>query len=119
MSPSSFADEGNNFVDEVILVLDVTGDAPARGNVAVVPALHVDGVDAKELQFAALNAFTDSADHVSIFELEEAAAGSGKDEDGQASMAEDEEFHVAVEPVGIPLVVLAVHGKGLAPGLVI
>ena len=59
-----------------------------------------------------LDAAGDSADHAAIFELVVAAAGSGKDENGKSGMAEDEQFHVAAEAAGIPLVVLAVHGMG-------
>ncbi len=102
-------DERHDFVDEVVLVLHVAGDAPARRDVAVVPALHVDRVDAEELQVAAVDLAGDGADHVAIFELVEAAAGGGKDENRHARVAEDEQFHVAAEAAGIPLVIFAVH----------
>ncbi len=62
-----------------------------------------------------LNAARDSADHVAIFELVVAAAGGRKDENGKSGMAEDEQFHVATEAAGIPLVVLAVHELEFAP----
>ena len=56
-----------------------------------------------------LNASRDSADHAAVFKLVEAAARGGKDDDRQSGVAEDEQFHVAAEAAGIPLVVLAVH----------
>src|SRR5579863_5354755 len=110
--PVLFADQGNDFVNEVVLELHVAGDAPAGRNVAVVPALHVHRIDAEELQFAMLDATGDSTDHAAIFELVVAAAGGGKDQNGKPGMSEDEHFHVASEAAGKPLVVLAVHWMG-------
>ena len=104
------ADQRHDFVDQVVLVLHVAGDAPARGHLAVVPALHVDRVDAVELQVAAIDAAGEGADHAAVFKLVEAPAGGGKDEDRQAGVAEDEQFHVAAEARGIPLMVFTVHG---------
>ena len=40
--PVLLADQGHDLVNEVVLVLHVARDAPARRNIAVVPALHVD-----------------------------------------------------------------------------
>src|SRR5208282_1518939 len=105
------ADQRDDFVDEVVLVLDMAGDAPARWDVAVIPALHVDRVDAEELQVAAVDLAGDSADHVAVFKLVEASSRGGEDENRHAFVAEDEEFHVAAEAAGIPLVIFAVHGS--------
>ena len=46
---------------------------------------------------------------LAVFKLVEAAAGGGKDQHRQARVAEDEQFHVAAEAGGIPLVILTVH----------
>ena len=64
---------------------------------AVVPALGVDGIDAKELEVSVFDLFVDGVDHVTVFELEEAAAGGGKDERGKAGVAEDEHLHLAAQ----------------------
>ena len=51
-------------MNEVILVLHVAGDSPARRNILVVPALHVDGVNAEELQLAVFNAARDLGEEI-------------------------------------------------------
>jgi hypothetical protein len=47
---------------------------------------------------------------LAIFEFEEASTRGGKHEDRQTGVAEDEQFHVAVEAAGMPFVVFAIHG---------
>lgn len=74
LGPVVLADEWNDLFEDVAFVLDVAGDAPAWGHVAVVPALAVDRVDAEELELAAVDLIGDGADHAALFELEEAAA---------------------------------------------
>src|ERR1700733_3359379 len=102
-------DERQNLLHQILLVLDVTSDAPARRNGAIVPAFGVDRVDTEELQAAVFELVVDGVDHAAVFKLEEAAAGGGEDEDGQASVSEDEQFHVAPESGGEPFVVFAFH----------
>src|SRR6266568_2358753 len=58
---------------------------------------------------ARVDAAGDGSGHATIFELVEAAARGGKDEDGQACVADDEHFHLAAEAGGVPFVVFAVH----------
>ena len=109
------ADKGHDFLDQVVLILHVARDAPARRHVAVVPALHVDRVHAVKLQVASFDAAADGADHVAVFELVEAAARCGKDQHRQTRVAKDEQFHVAAEAAGIPLVILTVHDACSTP----
>ena len=111
------ADEGHDFLDQVILVLHVARDAPARRHVAVVPALHVDRVDTIELHVAGVDTVPDRADHAAVFELVETSAGGGKDHNRQTRVAKDQQLHVAAEAAGIPLVIFAVHvGTSLSVG---
>ena len=102
-------EERKNFLHEVLLVLHVAGDAPAWWNGTVVPALGVDRVDADQLKVAVLEFVVDGVDHAAIFELEEAAAGGGKDKCRRATVAEDEQLHVAPESGRRPFVVFAFH----------
>jgi len=85
-----FADEGEDLLHDVLLVLDVAGNAPAGADVAVVPALGVDGIEAEELECSAVELVLDGVDHATVFELEEAAAGGRKDDRGDAGVAEGE-----------------------------
>ena len=107
--PVLLLDEGHDFVDEVVLVLDVAGDAPARRDVAVVPALVIHRVDAVELDLAVVDLVGDAAGQAAVFKFEKAPAGRGKNEDGHAGVAEDQQFHVAAQAMGIPLVILAIQ----------
>ncbi len=72
----------HHFAHEILLVLDVAGDSPARRDCAVVPALRIDRVHTEELQLAMLELVLHGGDHAAIFKLEEAAAGCGEDERG-------------------------------------
>src|ERR1700677_3901625 len=63
------ADERNNFVNEVAVVLNVPRDAPARRDLLVVPALHVDRVDAKDLALACVDFAGERGDHAAIFNI--------------------------------------------------
>src|SRR3954469_7132940 len=103
------ADERDDFMDEVIVVLHVTGYAPARRDVAVVPALHVHRIDAEELQVAGFDAAPYLGHHIAVFEFVEAAAGGGKHQHRQAGVAEDQQLHVAAEAGRKPLVIFAIH----------
>ena len=46
------AHQRHHLVNQVVLILHVARDPPARRHVAVVPALHVDRIDAEELQMS-------------------------------------------------------------------
>jgi hypothetical protein len=75
------ADEWNDFVDQIVVVLNVAGDAPTGRNLLVVPALHVDRVNAVELELAGIDFASERADHVAIFKFVEAAARGRKHDD--------------------------------------
>ena len=97
LSAVALADEGDYLLHAVLLVLHVTGDAPARFDVAVVPALGVDGVYAEELRVALVDLSGDGVDHAAIFKLEETTLGGGEDEGGDAAVSEDEQLHVPAQ----------------------
>jgi len=101
--------EGENLLHQILLVLHVTGDAPAGRNGAVVPALGVNRIDADELQATVFELVVDGVDHAAIFELEEAAAGCWEDESGRAIVPEDEQLHLSPQGGGRPFVVFAFH----------
>ena len=88
--PIAGADEGDNFVEEVLLVAEMPGDARAGNNRAVVPALCIDRIDAEELETAAFDLVLDRANHAKVFKIEETAAGSGKSERRDSGVSEDE-----------------------------
>jgi hypothetical protein len=92
----------------------VAHDAIVRMNAAVIPAFGVEAIYAEDLQVAGVDFGREGADHAVVFEFEEAAAGRGKDEDGQASVAEGKQFHVAVNPMAVPIVIIAAHNVSLS-----
>jgi hypothetical protein len=93
----------------------VAGDAAAGSDAAVIPTFSVDGIDAKELKLAGVDAAGESGDHAAIFKLEKAAAGGGENQDRHAGVAKDEEFHGAAEVSGLTFVIFAVHGSAPIP----
>src|ERR1700683_1120968 len=84
-------------------------DAPAGRNSAVVPAFRVDGVEAVELDFAAVDLVSDGADQAAVFKFVKAALGSGEYDERDPVVAVDEEFHFAAEAGRPPFVIFAVH----------
>ena len=55
----------------------------------------------------------DGVDHAAVFELEEAAAGGGKDNRGDAGVAEGEELHLAAQRRGEPFLIFAFQAVAL------
>lgn len=107
------ADEGEDLLHDVLLVLDMACDAPAGADVAVVPALGVNGIDAEELEVSVLEFVLDGVDHAAVFELEEAPAGGGKNNRGDAGVAKGEEFHLAAERRREPFLIFAFQAVAL------
>jgi hypothetical protein len=108
-----FANEGEDLLQDVLLVLEVASDARTRTDVAVVPALAVDGVDAEDLEISMSELVMNGVDHTAVLELEEAAAGGGKDECWEAGVTEDEQFHLPTEQWGKPSLIFALHAWAL------
>src|SRR5579872_7327209 len=101
----------NHLVHQVVLILHMSCDPPPRRHVAVVPALHIDRIDAEKLQIAGLDLPPYRADHVPVFKLVEAPARRRKHQYRQAAMTEDEQLHLPTQAAGIPLVILAMHRR--------
>ncbi len=108
------------FVEDVALVLAVALDAGGRRRGAAVEAFGIDGVDAEEAEVAGFDAVLKGVDEAPVFVIEEAAFAGGKDEDFRACVAENQDFHVAVEVRAEPFLVLALHLRpeygGIVPG---
>jgi hypothetical protein len=92
-----FANEGDNFLQDVWLVLEVAGDTPTWTDVAVVPALRVDRIYTEELKGSVVEFVVNSVDHFAIFKLKETTAGGWEDECRKAGVAEDEHLHLATQ----------------------
>ena len=103
------ADEGQHFAKKIGLIVHVAGDAAARRNLAVIPALAIYRIHAKKLDLSGVDPGGESGDHAAIFKLEKAAAGGGKNQDRQAGVAKDEQFHGAAEAAGLVFVIFPVH----------
>src|SRR6202000_2550384 len=71
-------DQRKQLVEDVFLILDLPGYAPARRHVAVVPALRIEGVDAIKLNLTVVDLVPDRADHPAIFELIEPRLRAGE-----------------------------------------
>jgi len=76
-----------------------------------IPALGVYAVHAIHLNPAALQMLTQRPDHAPVLPLVELAERGGEDEHPRPGVAEDEEFHVALEGGAVPMVVFAMHSQ--------
>src|SRR3981081_670374 len=77
----------------------------------VVPALVVNRVRTKNLQFAVLNLGSQHPNHSTVFVLEEPSPRSGKDEQGRACMPKNQGLDVAMKFLTVGSVIFAVHRR--------
>ena len=96
-------------MEDIFLVEQVTGNAPARRRMAVVPAFRVDGVSTEEVQCSGIDFFFERAHHTVVFKLIEPPGRGGKHDDWQSGVPKDEQLHLPAEPARIPLAILAIH----------
>src|SRR3954470_10505591 len=90
------ANEWQELVQQVALVLQVTQHTQARMHSLVVPALGVHSIGAEDLYLAPLNLRCECANHASVLIFEELSHRCWEDEQGHPGMAEYERFHVAL-----------------------
>ena len=81
------------FVEE----LAVSEDAVAGMAGFAVPGFGVDAIDTERLDGAGFVGSVGGTDHVALFVVEEAAHGSGEDEERLASGSENEHFHFPLQ----------------------
>ncbi len=103
------ADEGHHFVENIGLVVHVAGDAAARRDLAVVPALAIDGVDAKELKLAGVDPVGETRRPCRGLQTRKSGRRRWENQDRHAGMAKDEQLHGAAEAAGFPFVIFPVH----------
>jgi hypothetical protein len=108
----SIADKGQDFLEDISLILNVADDPRTGSDVAVVPTLQVYRIDAEKLEVSVFEFVVDSVNHAMIFELKEAAARSGKNERWEACVAEGEQLHLAAEQGGEPSLIFALQTWG-------
>jgi hypothetical protein len=102
-------DEGNDFLAKVGIE-DGLHVAAVKGMGAfVIEAEAVDGIDAEEFYFAALDKISEGADHALAFELGFVASAGGKAENGLAPVAVDDHVQIEAEPGRIPAMNFAFH----------
>ena len=102
-------DEGNDLFAKVGIEdgLDI---AAVKGMRAfVIEAEAVDGIDAEDFDFAALDKIGESADHALAFEFGFVAGAGGKTENGLSPMAMDDDAKVKPQAGRMPAVVFAFH----------
>src|SRR5450759_5566344 len=86
--------ERRYLLHEVVLVLHMTGNSPARRDGTVIPALAIDGIYTEELEVAVFDLILDGINHASVFELEESAAGCGEYDSGKTGVPAREHLHL-------------------------
>src|SRR5437660_925375 len=79
--------EGDDLVEEVFLVLQVTPGALGGMEVPAVPALDVHLFDAEELQMAVLEVPAQRGDEAAVLPVVEGMLGGGEGEEARAGVA--------------------------------
>ena len=101
--------QGRDFMDDVAFVGVVAHDAIMRMNPAVVPAFRIHAIHAKDLQVAGVDFPGEFVDHAVVFKFEKAPLRGGKNQDGVASVAIGQQFHISAQAGGVPIVIIASH----------
>src|ERR1700761_915098 len=86
-----------HLVENVLLILNLTRDAPTRWHVAVVPTFRIERVDTVELDLTVVDLVADRVHHATVLELIEARLRAGKYDDGYAAVPKDKQLHVPAE----------------------
>src|SRR5882672_768280 len=103
------ADQRQNVVEDVALILHVSQDPPARMGALVVPAFEVHAIRAENLKLAAVDFVTEHTNHAPVGIFEKAAHGSREDDQGRTRVAELEHLHLAVQIFAVPAVIFTIH----------
>ena len=75
----------------------------------VVPALGIDRVWAKNLQFPSIDFPGEHPDHAPVFILEKFPHRSGEDQQGSARLSKYQHLHLAMQFLAVPLVIFTIH----------
>jgi tetratricopeptide (TPR) repeat protein len=102
-------DEWHKLMQDVTLILQMSQHPHLGMDALVVPALSVNRVRAKYLQFPALNFWREHTDHSAVFILEELSHGGGEHQQRSARMPENQRLHLAVKFLAVGFVVFAIH----------
>jgi hypothetical protein len=101
--------EREYFLKDVALILVVPLD-PGRGRYRpAVEAFRVDAVDAEKTDVSGVDGMTERMHKSPVFVVVKATFTGGEYENLGARMPEHEHLHFTVEPVAIPLLILALH----------
>ena len=107
--PAVTADEGDNFVDDIAVIVLVAAGAVGGMRIPVRPGLPVQAVDREDLDLARFDERGQHADHPKIFELVEAAGLRRKDQHRLSKIAIDFQFHVVSQAGTEPFVIFDLH----------
>src|SRR5437667_2833012 len=99
----------NHLVAKIRIVLRMARRADGGVDMAVVPALAVNRIDAKELDLASIDFVGQRVGHPEVFVFMEASHRGGKEQYGTAELSEPEKFHFSAKRRAPPFPVLAIH----------
>ena len=103
------ADERQDFLDEVVVVILLTRSAPALIAPDIRPRLAVHRIDGKELDLARFDFRCDRVDHAEVLEVVAHRILRRQDEQRRARMAVDADVHLALQAVTVPGSVFSLH----------
>ena len=100
---------GQQLITDVLDVLLMPHDTAMMVAVLGAPGLLIHTTDAEQLHLAILQLISDGVYHAAALKVKELAILAGENDEGQTGVAVDLEFHVALEIVGVFLVVTGMH----------
>ncbi len=101
--------KGRDFVQDIVLVVEVAPHA-VGGNCPVrIQGLAIDGIHTEKLDLPGFDLVLQSGDKTPVFVVEESSVTGGKYDNPRTGGAENEQFHFTSDVRTIPLMVLAIH----------
>ena len=103
------ADERQDFLDEVVVVILLTRSAPALIAPDIRPRLAVHRIDGKELDLARFDLRCNRIDHAEVLKVVAHRILRRQDEQRRTRMAVDADVHLALQAVTVPGSVFSLH----------
>ncbi len=109
VSPDCASHEGDDFLDDIAVIILVAAGAVGGMRFPVRPGLSIQAVDREDLDLPRFDERGQHVDHPEIFELMKAAALRRKDQHRLAVVAVDLQFHVVPQDGTEPFVIFDLH----------
>ena len=109
VAAGKMVDSGNHLVHHIVIPALMVFDAPTVIGALGSPGFVIDGIDREHRAFTLFDKSCPMVYHMEIFKVHEAAALAGNKQHRLAAVTVDFEFHGAVQPTAVMLMIFDLH----------